>query len=137
MARFFGSEGGTLGISTSGDVVASGSVHASARISAGRVTAPYGRTVAIQADAANEFVVTATDSTPFAVANPTEPGAGQRITIRIRNGSTGPLGAITWGPAYRLGAWTSPARGHSRAIDFQYDGAAWIEVSRTPVDVPN
>lgn len=47
------------------------------------------------------------------------------------------LGGLTWGPGYELGRWVSPANGGSRSISFGYDGAHWIEIGRTIVDVPN
>ncbi len=83
-------------------------------------------------------VVTITDGAPHAVPNPSHSAqTGERITVRVRNASGGPLGKTTWGPAYRLAPWVDPAPGYSRSVDFQYDGALWIEVSRTAVDVPN
>lgn len=100
-------------------------------------TAPtYGTTIAIDAGLGNEFVVTPTDGVAFTVANPTSAAAGQRITVRVVN-TFGVLGALTFGTAYKASAWTQPANGFSRAIDFQYNGAAWVEASRTPADVPN
>jgi hypothetical protein len=102
-----------------------------------RVAPTYGVSVAIDASLGNEYVVTATDGVAFTVANPTNATTGQRISIRIRNTSGGVLGAVTWDTLYKLAAWTSPATANSRAIDFQYDGTNWVEVSRTPADVPN
>ncbi len=102
-------------------------------------TAPtYGASVTINTIAANEHVITATNGTAFTISDPLYAAqAGQRLTVRIRNTSGGVLGAVTWGAAYKLAAWTSPANGFSRSIDFRYDGANWVEVSRTPADVPN
>lgn len=102
-------------------------------------TAPtYGVNVSIATLAAGgEFAITPTDANAFQIDNPTSPVTGARITIRVINTTAGALGAVTWGTAYKLAAWTSPAAGFSRAIDFQYDGANWIEVSRTTADVPN
>ncbi len=98
----------------------------------------YGANVAVATRAyTGEFVVTPTDANAFQIDNPTTPVTGARITIRIRNTTGGALGAVTFGTAYKLSAWVSPATGNSRAIDFQYDGTNWIEVSRTPADVPN
>jgi hypothetical protein len=102
-----------------------------------RTTPTYGASVAIDAKLGREYVIDATDGVAFTIANPTNAAQGLRVTIRVRNTSGGALGTITWGTAYKLAAWTSPATGYSRAIDFQYSGSAWIEVSRTPADVPN
>ena len=68
---------------------------------------------------------------------PTGGTVGQELTIRVRNGSGGAMGAITWDPAFKLAAWTNPANGFSRSITFVYDGTSWIEKSRTAADVPN
>jgi hypothetical protein len=101
-------------------------------------TAPsFGPSVAIDAAVGNHFDVAATDGRAFRVARPANALEGQRITITIRNASGGGLGAVTWDAAYKLAPWTSPARGFSRSIDFEYDGSRWIEVGRTPADVPN
>lgn len=101
-----------------------------------RVVTTYGTTIAIDASLGNEFVTTPTDGVAFQLNNPSNATAGQRITIRVRN-TFGVLGALTFGTLYKAAAWTQPANGFSRAIDFQYDGTNWIEVSRTPADVPN
>ena len=105
-----------------------------------RSTPTYGASVAIDASLGNIFTVTATNGVAFTVANPTSATNGvssQRITIMIRNTSGGVLGAVTWDTLYKLSAWTSPATANSRSIDFVYDGTNWVEISRTPSDVPN
>jgi hypothetical protein len=102
-----------------------------------RLGVTYGATVAIPANQANEFSTNANDGSAFTVAAPTNGVSGQRITIRIRNTSGGALGAVTWDAVYKLAAWTSPASGQSRSVDFTFDGTNWIETGRTPADVPN
>lgn len=101
----------------------------------------YGTSLAVDALKGNFFTTTATNSTAFAVSSPTNPpaaGSVQCITIQVRNASGGALGTVSWGVAFKLAAWTSPANGYSRAITFCcYDGSLWVEVSRTPADVPN
>ena len=101
-----------------------------------RVAATYGLNVAIDAALGHEFVVTPTNGNNFTISNPTNAYAGRRISVRVVN-TFGALGTLSFGTAYRAAAWTQPANGNSRAIDFQYDGTNWIEVSRTPADVPN
>lgn len=99
----------------------------------------YGTTVALNAANGNEFIVTPTDGVAFTVSNPTNPTTGQRITFRVKN-TFGVLGAITMGTAYKfVGAATFPvvANGTSQAIDFQYDGANWIQASPVTGAVPN
>ena len=69
------------------------------------------------------------------------------VTILICSNLIGPakiaqievpvLGALTFGTLYKGAAWTQPAKGFSRAIDFQFDGTHWIETGRTFADVPN
>jgi hypothetical protein len=101
-------------------------------------TAPtYGASVAINAALGNHFVIVVTDTSAFTIANPTNPTAGQMISLNIRNGSGGSMGAITWGGDFRLSAWTNPANGYSRSIQFRYYGTTWVEESRTAADVLN
>jgi len=102
-----------------------------------RVVPPFGAMVTINSTRGDWFFVTATSGTAFSVTNPTNPSAQQVITITIRNASGGALGKVTWGAAYRLGPWTSPASGSSRSITFAYDGAHWVEIGRTIADVPD
>lgn len=100
-------------------------------------TLTYGTTVTPNAGAGNLCVVTATNNTAFAVAAPTNPRAGQLLTLTIRNTSGGALGAATFNAVYKMAAWTQPGNGNSRSITFVYNGTNWVEVSRTAADVPN
>jgi hypothetical protein len=102
-----------------------------------RVTPAYSSTVRIDAAQGAWFLVNATDSATFAIADPSNGTIGQVLTITIKNASGGSLGAVRWGGAYHLAPWTSPARGTSRSISFAHDGASWIEIGRTLGDVPN
>lgn len=102
-----------------------------------RTTPTYGASVAINASLGDLFDITATNRTAFTVANPTSAADGQRITVTIRNTSGGALGTVTWGTLYKLADWISPATAFSRSIDFRFNGTNWVEVARTPADVPN
>ena len=108
------------------------------RVVHGVVTPTYSTAPPIAIASGDVFIITATDGVAFTIQDPAAPTAGQRITIIIKNTSGGALGAITWGSGvYKLSAWTSPATGYSRSIDFVHDGSNWIEISRTTADVPN
>ena len=101
-------------------------------------TAPtYGANVVIDASLGNQFDVSVSNGTAFQVNSPTNSVDGQRITIKLQNNSGGAMGAVTWGASYKLAAWTSPATGFSRSIDFRFNGSNWVEITRTTVDVPN
>jgi hypothetical protein len=102
-----------------------------------RTTLAYRPTVAIDASVGNLFVLTVTDGRPFTVTNPTNGTIGQMITLTIRNASGGDLGGMRWDTSYRLAPWTSPASNRSRSVSLTFDGRYWVEVSRTPADVPN
>jgi hypothetical protein len=103
-----------------------------------RVEVGYSASMTPDADLGNEFVITVTDGKEFGINSPSgHAAAGMRMTIRIRNASRGVLGAVRWADTYKMAAWMQPSQGHSRAIDLQYDGTNWVEVSRTPADVPN
>ena len=109
-----------------------------ATIGASPLVAPtYGVTVAINALLGTDFNIVPTDGVAFTVSNPTSVVTGQHLYITITNSSGGALGVVTWGSAYKLAAWTSPANGFSRSIEYRYDGTNFIEVGRTTVDVPN
>ena len=101
------------------------------------VTLTYGATVNVNASLGNNFAVTATNGTAFAIASPSVAATGQVITITVINTSGGVLGSITWGTDFKLASWTSPATGFSRSISFRFNGTNWIEIGRTPADVPN
>ena len=102
-----------------------------------RIAPTYGVSVAIDADLGNEYDITVTDGVAFTIANPSNAGDGQRITITVRNTSGGAMGLITWDTLYKMSAWTNPADTTSRSIDFKYNGTNWVQVSQTGVDVPN
>ncbi len=109
-----------------------------ATIGASPLVAPtYGATVAISALSGTDFNIVVTDGNAFTIANPTSLVTGQHIFVTVKNTSGGALGAVTWGSAYKLAAWTQPANGFSRSIQYRYDGTNLIEVGRTTVDVPN
>ena len=97
----------------------------------------YAAPTTVDVSLGNEFDLTVTTNANFTISNPTNATDGQRITITVRNTSGAPMGTITWDTLYKLAAWTNPATGFSRSIDYKFDGTNWIEVSRTTVDVPN
>lgn len=100
-----------------------------------RFTPTYGTTVTIAAENGNYFPITVTNTTAFTMAEPTNPFTGQLITIQIANSSGGAMGTITWNAAFKLaGAFTNPATGYSRLIQFIFNGSFWYEVSRTAND---
>lgn len=62
---------------------------------------------------------------------------GRRITMIISNNGAGVMGVITWNAVFKMSAWTNPANGFYRAIDFEWDNAHWQQVGQTGVDIPN
>jgi len=96
----------------------------------------YGTTVAIDASTGNEFDINVTNGTAFTISNPVNGVVGQTITLTIRNSSGGAVGTITWGNLFRMSAWTSPATGNSRSLVLRLYGTTWVEMARTPADVP-
>ena len=108
------------------------------RIALKRTIPTYGASISIDAFLGNEFDINVTNGAAFTITNPVNSADGQRISIKVRNASGGAMGAITWGGAFLYSAWTNPANGFSRTIDFVYNGTtSWVEASRTPADVPN
>lgn len=105
----------------------------------GRFDLTYNASMNIDASVADGFWIVATNGTAFTINLPTNPSPSRRIVVHIKNTSGGALGAVTWAAGYKLSAWTSPATGTNRSIEFQYDDSNgnWVEMTRTTVDVPN
>lgn len=86
-------------------------------------------------------VLTITDAVAFTLNAPsTVPTAapdGALLTLTIRNTSGGALGAATFNAVFKQAAWVNPANGFSRSITWRKQGVNWVEISRTPADVPN
>jgi hypothetical protein len=97
----------------------------------------YGVTVAIDAAAGCVHNITATDGVAFTISNPTNALTGQVIFIKVKNSSGGALGTVTWDTLYKMSAWTSPADGFSRAVEFYFDGTNWVQLTASGVDIPN
>ncbi len=101
------------------------------------IAVTYSSSITIDAATAHIFQINASNGTAFTINAPTNPYTGQVMKIQIRNTSGGSLGAITWNSVFKLASWTSPANSFSRTIEFFYNGANWIESSRTAADIPN
>lgn len=101
----------------------------------------YGPSIAIDAGAGNQFVVTLTDGVAFAFAAPTNPpGAtfGQQITITIVNASGGAAGAGTWNAIFKTdGNVPAIANGKNRTFGFLWNGTNWVETFQSAADVAN
>lgn len=97
----------------------------------------YSASMTINSALGSQFLITANNGTAFTINAPTNPVDGQPITITIKNTSGGALGVVTWNAVFKMAAWTSPATGNSRSIQFMYDGTNWVEMSRATADVPN
>lgn len=101
------------------------------------VTVAYAAAMTPDAILGTDFIITANNGVAFTVNAPTNGYSGQTITVTIRNASGGALGAATWNAIFKMSAWTQPANGFSRSITFRYNGANWVQVGQTGVDVPN
>jgi hypothetical protein len=93
-------------------------------------------TVTLDASLGDVRSLTVSTAGAVVIGAPTNPTAGQEMTIEVRNTSGGAL-TLSWNAAFKLAAWTSPANTFGRSITFIYDGTNWKEVSRVSVDVPN
>ncbi|MBV8852897.1 MAG: hypothetical protein JOY91_05830 [Sinobacteraceae bacterium] len=95
--------------------------------------------VTIDLATGHEFEISAQDGRALAFSDPVnhEGIPGRRITLTLRNVTKATLAPTQWSAAYKLAVWSDPAAGTSRSITFRYDGHSWIEVGRTPADVPN
>jgi hypothetical protein len=105
----------------------------------GFVAVPFGANITLDASAGMLQWTQANSTSPFTVANPTNPSDGQQMTFTIYNGAGAALGAITWGSLFRLGsAFTLPAAGQQASITFAYLAGTthWIEIGRSAATVP-
>lgn len=82
------------------------------------------------------FVLNIQSNLALTYSAPTGMFKGQTLTIRVKNGSGGAMGAITWNPVFKMSAWVNPANGKNKAVTFTYDGAVWQETTQT-ADVAN
>ena len=119
-------------VSTNGEGIDAG---VAGRTTSVTVSPRPGDIVAFGPSPARIWDVTVTGPSPFAIRAPPSATPGQRLTIFLRNATSGPLGAVRW-DGFRLGAWTSPRAGHHRVLEVLWDGAAWSELFQSQ-DVPN
>jgi hypothetical protein len=97
----------------------------------------YSTSVTFDASMGGTFVIAVTDNVAFAINAPTGAETGQKILVIVKNTSGGAMGAITWSAVFKKTAFTNPANGFSRSIQYVFDGTNWVEFSRGAADVPN
>ncbi|HEY6157089.1 MAG TPA: hypothetical protein VIV88_06520 [Gemmatimonadales bacterium] len=106
------------------------------RVASAIMALTYGPRIVTDAAAGNYFTIPVTDRNPFTILDPMKPVPGEQILYDIRNNSTGPMGTITWGGAFKLaGQFIGPSNNKRKTITFYYDGAAWIETARAGADI--
>lgn len=101
------------------------------------VAVSYSASITFSASDGTFYTITATNGTAFTINAPTSALTGIFLTVTIRNTSGGALGVATWNAVFKMSAWTQPANANSRSITFRFDNTNWVEMSRTPADVPN
>jgi hypothetical protein len=97
----------------------------------------YSASITPDASLGGTLTITPSNASAFTINAPVNLASGQRLQFTIKNTTGGPLGAVTWNAIYKLAAWTNPANGNSRSIEFVYDGVRLTEVNRTANDIPN
>jgi len=110
---------------------------------------PYGTTVTFDATRGSTQWVSVSNSSAFAVAAPLSPTTGAVLTECFRNTSGNVMGAVTFNEVYKTAAGSSwdgrddatpsiarPIPGSMRCITFVFDSTHWVEIARTPADVP-
>ena len=102
----------------------------------GDMTIAYATTMTPDVYLVETVHIVPTDGVGFTIGAPTSPTLGQRLTLDVLNSSGGAMGVITWNGAFLLaGAFTNPANGKRRTIEFKYDGTNWIEQNRAAADI--
>jgi hypothetical protein len=100
------------------------------------VTLGYSATVGTDASAGGIFELEVTDTSAFTMSAPIYASQGAVIRYAITNSSGGSMGTITWDSVFKLaGAFTNPANGKIRTIEFYYDGTNWVELTRGAADI--
>ena len=127
--------GGQLGIGT---INTSGRHLINGAAISGRQAITYSTSMTPDQRIGSAHTISITDGVAFTINNPTNCVDGSVVSIRIRNGSGGAHGAITWGAGYKMaGALPAIATGFSRTIMFEYNGTSWFETFRSAADVAN
>lgn len=101
------------------------------------VTVTYSASMTIDHSLGTHFKITPNNGTAFAIALPTRQAVNRPLRIEIINSTGGVLGAATFTSYKRGAAWTQPATGFTRYIDFVCDGTNCKEVNRSAADVTN
>jgi len=125
-----------------------GIAYRAARFGPLQVTPTYSPSITPDLADGNDQVITATDGVAFTINAPlfggvamsatNPPIATMTWTLTIRNTSGGAAGALTFNAVFKIGAaWTQPATGFSRSIQFRWNGTNHVEVGRTAADVAN
>lgn len=99
-------------------------------------SSPFSAQWTIQGGLAQLYTMPVTTNAAITVKPPVGFAPGRRFTVRLSNLSAAAMGAVTWDPIFKMPAWTNPAPGFNRSVDFYYDGNFYYQVG-TPVDVPN
>lgn len=100
-------------------------------------TVTYSATMTIDHSLGTHVKITPTNGVAFAIALPTRQAVNRPLRIEMINTTGGALGAGTL-TGYKIGAaWTLPATGFSRFIDFICNGTTCKEVGRSAADITN
>lgn len=107
----------------------------------GMETVTYSASMTPDLRAGRVHRITVTDAVAFTINTPTNRSAdakGSSVIYVIRNTSGGALGVVTFGGIHKIaGAFTQPANGFSRSIEFFDDGTNLVELWRGAADVAN
>lgn len=95
----------------------------------------YGPTVTPDPNQGGYCRIAVADAQPFALNAPASASAGTELTFEIANNTRGAMGAVRWNGFRLAGAFVAPAAGHARTISFTYNGAHWMERSRSTADI--
>lgn len=114
------------GIKANGDITAVGG-----SISGGVQVIPYvsGVPIPFNLNLGAIGIVAINNNVAFVLANPTNAKTGAIIRYTIQNTSGAPLGAGTFGTAFKATANVPViATGFNRTISFYFNGTNWIEI---------
>lgn len=97
----------------------------------------YGPVIPIDRTQGDTFNINVPNGVAFTLSNPINIATGQRFALVIRNLSGGAMGAVTFGAAYKIAAFVAPNNAFSNSAEFEWNGAAAVQITSWTGSVPN
>jgi hypothetical protein len=106
-----------------------------------RVNQSGGGTLTIDAAITSIYEVLVNDTNGFTIGAPANSSDGMLLDVVVFNNNAiiggGTMGPVTWSPVFHKSAFTNPANGFNRTIQFYFDGTSnvWRQRNASTVDI--